>query len=354
MDINNLSIDEKIGQRFIVGVNNTNIDIIVDLIKNGYIGGVILYKRNYKNYDDMLKIVKKFKEANKNNKVPLFIAIDQEGGRVNRLPNEIHNLKNIYDVSKKDSSLVADYADIISKILTKSGINMNFAPVLDIYNGSKSKALDKRCFYGNSREISNMAICYIESTKKNGIISVVKHYPGHGATRVDSHFLIPFEFNYREVLNKHIVPFNRLIENGADAMMVGHMCIRKLTGFLPASLSNKFINNHLDNYNGLLISDEVNMLKRHLIYRINFYNKIINSPCDFILIKIKDLSEGYKLINKFKNSIVNDIQYEKILDRHVTRVLDIKKKYNINDNISFDGIDVDEINREIDLLNSKI
>ena len=113
MNIGNLSLNEKIGQRFIMGVNNQNISEIIKLIKKAYLGGVILYKKNYHNCFDMLLVIKKLKEANKDNKIPLFIAIDQEGGKVNRLPNEIHNLKNIYDVSKKDISLVKDYASII-------------------------------------------------------------------------------------------------------------------------------------------------------------------------------------------------------------------------------------------------
>ena len=95
MDIKKLSLEEKIGQKFMFGINSHNIDIIVDLIKRYSIGGVILYKKNYNNYDEMLSVIKRLKEANKENKIPLFIAIDQEGGRVNRMPSEFNNLKNI-------------------------------------------------------------------------------------------------------------------------------------------------------------------------------------------------------------------------------------------------------------------
>ena len=147
MDVNKLSMDEKIGQRFIFGVNSCDIESILTLIKDAHIGGVILYKKNYKNYNDMLEVIKQIKTANKNNTIPLFIAIDQEGGVVNRMSGEVHILKNIYDVSRYDSALVKEYANIIGDMLYKTGINMNFSPVLDIYNGSKSKALSKRCFY---------------------------------------------------------------------------------------------------------------------------------------------------------------------------------------------------------------
>ena len=80
-----LSIKEKIGQRLMFGVNSDNIDLIVDLIRDYAIGGVILYKKNYRDYNDMISVIKRLKEANQENKIPLFIAIDQEGGRVNRM-----------------------------------------------------------------------------------------------------------------------------------------------------------------------------------------------------------------------------------------------------------------------------
>ena len=356
MDIHNLSIDEKIGQRFIFGVNSNNIDYIIELIKNAYIGGVILYKRNYKNYKDMLNVIKKMKKANEKNKIPLFIAIDQEGGRVNRLPDEIHNLKNIYDASKKDYSLVDEHAKIISHILSLSGINMDLAPVVDIYNDSRSKVLDKRCFYGDKEDVTREASKWLNTASNLGIVPVIKHYPGHGATKIDSHFFIPYVFNYRSILNKHMYPFDNLIRNNCDAVMVGHIIVRKLTGLVPATMNSKFISNYLRkrNYNGLIISDEVNMLKRHLLYRFTYLNRILMTPSDIVLIKIKDYSEGYKIINKYKQILVSNKENLQQLDEHVRRIVNVKDKYKINDDTSFNGIDIMKANEEIDLFNSKI
>ena len=82
MKLDTLNIEEKMGQRFIFGVNNSNINDIIKLVKYNYVGGVILYRKNYSSYDSMLKVIKELKLANKNNKVPLFIAIDQEGGEI--------------------------------------------------------------------------------------------------------------------------------------------------------------------------------------------------------------------------------------------------------------------------------
>ena len=350
--LGDLSIDEKIGQRFIFGTNSDNIDCLIELIKNSFIGGVILYKRNYTTYDEMLKVVKKLKEANKDNKVPLFIAIDQEGGKVNRMPEEIHRLKNVYDVSKTDKKLIKDHAEIISKMLYETGINMNFAPVLDIYNGSKSRAIYKRCFYGDYKNVMEAGEKYINVFTDNKVIPVIKHFPGHGASKVDSHRTVPHIFASKGVLNVHMKPFEVAIENGAPAVMVGHLSVGNLTNGLPASISESFIQKYLvkkNNYKGLVLTDEINMLKRSLRYRFVFLDKALRTSNDIILIKIKTSNEGYKVINKYKK-IVNKSD----LDMSVEKILDLKEKYEISDQIDFSGCDIEEINSMIDKINDKV
>ena len=348
------SLDKKIGQRFIFGVNNENVNDIVNLIRNAYIGGVILYKKNYSSYRDMLSVINKMKEANKDNDVPLFIAIDQEGGIVNRLPKEFHLLRNITDVSNVDKWLVKDYSNIISEILNKSGINMNFSPVLDIYNDSKSKALCKRCFASDAHTVERLGEIYIEAHNGNNVVAVAKHFPGHGISSLDSHFFIPYTFNYREVMNKHMLPFYRVTDI-ADAIMVGHIAVRKLTGLLPASMSNKFISNYLRNkFEGLIITDEVNMLKHNPIYRFLYLNMILKTPSDMVLIKIANEAEGYKIVNKYKKMLLKSEEEVKKLDYIYERIRNVKKKYNIDDNIISNGINIDKINKKIDRINSLV
>lgn len=355
MNINTLSFEEKIGQRFIFGVNSDNTDCIIKLIKEYNICGVILYKRNYSSYDEMIKVIKKLKSANKNNKIPLFIAIDQEGGKVNRMPKEIHNIKNIYDISKTSDKLVSDTANIIGKMLKDTGINMNFAPVVDIYNNSNSRALYKRCFYGEYFDVIRNEKIYLSSLKNNNIISVVKHYPGHGASILDSHFFIPYVFDYKGILDKHIIPFDEAIKSGVDAIMVGHLVIRKLTGGIPASISKNFIDEYLKNkFNGLIITDEINMLKRNIFYKFIYLRKALMSSSDVILVKIRDYEDGEMIINKYKNILENNKDYLNLLDYSVNKIIDIKNKYGINDSIDYDGIDIDNINGEIDKINSKV
>lgn len=353
MNIDELSLEEKIGQMFMVGINSNDVSCLYNLIEKNKIGGVILYKNNYSSYDELISIVKKLKKSNRNNKIPLFISIDQEGGRVNRMPKEIINIKNVHDlVSLNDIKLIIKSADIISKMLLKSGINMNFAPVLDIDNNSNSKAFFKRCFSDDRDIVSKYGICYMKQMQDNNVISVVKHFPGHGSSCRDSHFFVPYVKDYQEILNKHIIPFERAIENGCDAIMVGHLVIKKFTKGFPASISKEFINNYLReryNYDGLVITDDIKMGSVNLIYRFVALEKAFISGSDIILFKYNDGDE--KLINKIVDKVKKNYIDIANINKSVDRILKIKKKYKINDNIDFDGCDIEKINKEISKIN---
>lgn len=353
MNLNELSMQEKIGQRFIFGVNSHNIDVIINLIENYYIGGVILYKKNYNNYEEMLSVIKRLKKANSGNKIPLFISIDQEGGRVNRMPSEFDNLKNVYDLSKKDKMLVYKSANVTGKMLSLVGVNMNFAPVMDIYD-NRSKALYKRCFYGETGDVSLVGMNYVKGLKDSGIISVPKHFPGHGVSKMDSHFITPYIYNYKDVLNRHILPFENAIKNGIDAIMVNHLVIRKLTNGLPASISANFIKTYIrekNNFNGVIITDEINMLSRNVFYRLSYMKKALMSGSDIILVRITD--SGVDILNEYMKIINNNRECIKLLDESVERIIRLKDKYNVNDDISYNRCNIDEINNEIKKINER-
>ena len=353
MNINELSLEEKIGQMFMFGVNSKNIDCLYELIKNNKIGGVILYRNNYSTYEEMLDVIKKLKEANKDNKIPLFISIDQEGGRVNRMPKELNNIKNIYDLSSlNDVKIIKKSASITGKRLYESGVNMDFAPVLDIYNNSNSNVLDRRCFSSDVDVVSEYGTIYIKELNKNKVISVVKHFPGHGASSKDSHVFVPYISNSNEILNKHIIPFEHAINNECDAIMVGHMVIKKMTSGLPASISKNFITKYLRekyNYDGLIITDDIRMMAVSMFYRFVSLKSAFTSGSDIILFKYRN--NDVKVINKVINMVNNNVIDIDEVNKSVERILRIKNKYCITDDIDYNGCNVDKINLEIDKIN---
>ena len=136
--------------------------------------------------------------------------------------------------------------------------------------------------------------------------------------------------------------------------MVSHLVIRKLTKGLPASISAKFIKNYLRNkvnYQGIIISDEINMLSHSLLYRFFYEKKAIKSGNDIILVKLKNKKNAIRLIRKFMRVIERDCEQLVMLDDCVKRIINIKEKYNVNDDVDIPGCDVDLINQEIMRIN---
>lgn len=265
MEIKELSIKEKIGQMVMIGLDTNYItDRIKNMIKTYKIGGIILYRKNFSTYTDMMNLIKKLKELNKENKIPLFIAIDQEGGRVNRMPKEIKNLPSANQVATVGGQeLVSKSAKITGEILYKSGFNLNFAPVLDIKRFEDKTAIGDRSFGTNKELVTECGIAAMKALQSNGVISVIKHFPGHGATKQDSHHFLPvITVPMKNIEKEDMFPFEQAIKNGADALLVGHLLIMNVTGIYPASLSRKFITKYLRKkyrYKGLILTDDLKM-----------------------------------------------------------------------------------------------
>ena len=359
MEINELSIEEKIGQMIIIGMDTNYItDRIKIMITEYKIGGIILYRKNFNTYQDMLKMIRELKELNKNNKIPLFIAIDQEGGRVNRMPKEIKNLPSANKVATTGGKeLVYKSSDIIGKVLNKSGINIDFAPVLDIKRFEDKTAIGDRSF-SESKEI--VAECGIESMKalqNNNVISVIKHFPGHGSTKRDSHYFLPIiKDSMKKLETEDLYPFGQAIKNGADALLVGHLLIRKITGFYPASLSKKFINKYIRKkykFNGLIVTDDLKMRAIRFVYGADLaVRKAFEAGNDIIIFRF-NAREEKRVIRRMVRLVKNKKIKESRINRSVIRILKIKEKYNITDLQEIKGINVNEINEQIEEIRQK-
>lgn len=352
--VKDLSIEEKIGQMIIIGMDSNKItNRIENMIKNFKIGGIILYRKNFKDYSDLLKLVRDLKKLNENNKIPLFIAIDQEGGRVNRMPKEILNLPAANKIAKtKDIKLVEESADITGKMLYESGFNLNFAPVLDVKRFDDNHVLGDRCFGDNVKDIEKYGIATMKKLQHNNILSVIKHFPGHGATKMDSHIALPIITKSMKKLEKEDMKvFEKAIKEGADAILVGHLLIRGVTNFLPSSLSRKFIYTYLRKkyrYNGLVVTDDLKMRAIKFIYGpMLAIRKAFEAGNDLVVFRFskdeeeKAISHIIKLVEKGKIK-------EARINRSVNRIIKIKEKYNISDKQKFDGININEFNNRIE------
>lgn len=353
--VENMTLKEKIGQMLMVGMDGNKIDNrIKNLIVNYKISGVILYRKNFKNYDDMINLISELKKINSNNKVPLFIAIDQEGGRVNRMPPEFHNLLSAYKLaSAKNLELIKEAGDITGEMLQKSGYNMNFSPVLDLLKKETSNAIGNRSFGTNARDVSIYGTEMMKQLQKHQIISVIKHFPGMGATKKDSHYRLP---RIRNIDEQDVQPFINAIENGADAMMVGHMIVRNISRIYPASLSQKVIKKIRLKYkfNGVIVTDDLKMRAIRYIYGTKrALKQAIRAGNDLILFRFKKKDE-IEAIDEIFQLVQSGKIKERRIDKSVKRILKLKEKYNIDDNVSIEKCNIEEINNRIDAVNEVV
>lgn len=257
-----LSTKEKIAQLLCVRINTDiskkEIDIIDDLIENYGIGGICFFKGTTEN---QIELTNRWQTKSK---IPLFVSIDGESGvgmrltDVNKFPlattlGAITNDSVVYYVGKE-----------IGKQCRALGIQINFAPVVDVNTNPENPVIGLRSFGENSKNVSKKAIAYFKGMQDMGIIAVAKHFPGHGDTKSDSHFQLPLINSNFHRLNKiELFPFKECIQNDISGIMIGHLSVPALdsTG-VAASISKPMITNLLKSkldFNGLVITDGLDM-----------------------------------------------------------------------------------------------
>ena len=317
-------------------------DEIISLIRDYKIGGIVLYKKNYSDTVSMVNFINSLKKINHDN-IPLFISIDQENGRVNRLPDDINRMPSALKLSGNIEK-INKVNELTSLILKSVGVNMNYAPVLDILHYEDNTAIGDRSYGNNYEDVIKYGIPFMKTLTENEIISVIKHFPGHGLINGDSHFVIP-KITDLNGLKKDIIPFKEAINNGSDAIMVGHLRI-KGCGIKPASMNKKIIKKYLNNYNGLLITDDVMMnVMRYLFGIKRIFKDSINAGMNVIMIKYKPglLNVIKKLYHLYSCGYFNG---EKVKNSY-EKIVNIKKKYNINNDIINNSLNISEINKRI-------
>jgi|TARA_B110000091_G_scaffold213993_1_gene265336 beta-N-acetylhexosaminidase len=291
--MNSNKIKTMIGQMIIIGIRATN-DLDVKRFfqnhKGIYAGGIILYDQNVTTKPwSSHNIInpEQLKELNKSlqsySKTPLFIGIDQEGGNVNRLSSSygFPNFKSWGELGRiNDLKITTEQSFLMAETLSKCGVNLNFAPVLDLMiNKSSFIASEDRCFSDNPEKLIKHAKIFIELHLKNNVISVCKHFPGQGSASGDSHEgLVDVTDTWKK---SELTPYKSLIKaDSIKAIMTSHLIHKKLDNNLPATLSTKVLKDLLRSemgFNGVIISDDPSMdaisknynLKETLLLMIN-------------------------------------------------------------------------------------
>ena len=217
--LESMTLEEKIGQMLIINIDSDTFDEelkkYLDEVKPG---GVILMKPNFTTYEQTRNLVRDLKNSSE---IPFIVSVDQEGGRVQRLQylTDVSPVfvPDMFSLGKmNDSDLAYEVGTVIAEELRTLGINMDFAPVLDIYSNKENKVIGNRSLGDNVNTVSKLALRVAEGLKDNGVIPVFKHFPGHGDTSTDSHVSLPIiNKTYEEAEKLEFVPFKKAIESGA-------------------------------------------------------------------------------------------------------------------------------------------
>lgn len=350
--VKNMTLEEKIGQMVIIGLDGyTMDDNTKKMIEDNRVGGFILFGDNVKSSDQLLDLVNSLKRTNSKNKLPLFISVDQEGGRVSRMPGEFKNLPSNQTIGKvNNEDFSYEIGSILGEEIKALGFNMNYAPVLDINSNPKNPIIGDRSFGTNAELVSKLGVQTMKGIQKSGVIPVVKHFPGHGDTSVDSHIGLPSVDNDMSRLKSfELIPFNNAIKNGADAVMVAHILLNKIDSENPASLSKTIITDILRNelnFQGLVITDDMTMgaiLKNYTISDAAI--KSVNAGTDILLVCHGHDNE-VAVIDALKKAVEDSTISEERIDESVYRILKLKDKYKLTDN-TINSIDVETINNKI-------
>lgn len=264
-----MTLGEQIGQVLMVGFwGDAPSQEIIDLIQRYRVGNIILFSRNIRDTRQVFELTESLQQIAREagEHYPLLIAIDQENGLVQRL-GEAATLfpGNMALGATGSEELACEVALATGRELKVLGINMNLAPVVDVNNNPANPVIGVRSFGEDPQQVAQFGAAMVRGYRVAGVLSCLKHFPGHGDTAVDSHLalpVIPYDLERLEALE--LVPFLKGIEAGADSVMIAHVAFPALTkqDKLPATLSRAMVQGLLRErvgFKGIILSDCLEM-----------------------------------------------------------------------------------------------
>lgn len=256
--LSQMSLEEKIHQLFVFGTYGTEpSDHLIGHVKKG-LGGVIFFARNIQSEEQLKDFTASLRGLEGD--VPLLLSTDEEGGRVQRLEGVSEPVHRAFDVTEETAF---SYGASLGKNLRQFDLNTGYAPVLDIYSNESNTVIGDRALSRTPEGVISYLPEVLRGLESEGVLSVGKHFPGHGDTTEDSHEVLPVVTKSVEELEAlELIPFKRAIELDIDMIMVGHLLVEAMDETYPASFSKAVIGDYLRDtmgYEGVVITDDLTM-----------------------------------------------------------------------------------------------
>lgn len=330
--INKMTIEQKIGQLLFVGFQGKTISSEdIAHLKNINPGGIVFYARNFKDATDVASLISKIKSIFKNQDLPMFFAIDQEGGIVHRIKGESYRPPSQPAIGATNSEKLArEVGQSVGNALKSLGININLAPVLDVPADIFSSPMTLRSYSNDPKTVERLGIAYINGLKDAGLLSTAKHFPGIGRANEDSHHTLPhITWKTQDEKNSDIIPFKGAVKAGVDIIMAGHFIAEPGDEKNPISLSSYWMKDVLRKdmeFDGLIIVDNIEMKPIKDIMPISEASvESFKAGADIIMVSHEKNKQG-EVFNALMDAVKKgNISIDR-LNESLIRIIEAKKR----------------------------
>ncbi len=344
--LKDLSLEQKLGQMLLLGFRGKELkptNPIVAEIEEYHIGGVILFDYDIKlqsgdrNIESPEQVKELTTDLKSHARIPMFVSIDQEGGLVNRLKPEFGfppTLSHKALGERNDLDFSREHGREIARLVKQTGHNMNFAPCVDLGINKENKAIygRERCFSDDPEVVALHASAYVRGHKEEGVLTALKHFPGHGSSKEDTHLGMA---DVTETWQQHeVLPYQRVLDEGlCDMIMTTHIFNRNLDPDYPATLSESILKGMLRDqmgFEGVIISDDLQMKAITAHFGVDDVMKQALTAGVDILAYGNNLDFDPRIASKFvrvaKEMLHDGDITEERIDESVGRILKLKEQ----------------------------
>ena len=334
-----VKLKEKINQLFIFGYRGQDFkedkDFFYIFKKN--LGGIIFFTENIvdkKQFKAQIEEIKKLAF-----KTPMFLSIDEEGGRVERFENLNKNCKNgkkylsARYIAQKGERALKKQTENICKDLKYFSLNMNFAPVLDVDSNPQNPIIGERAYSNDPKSVAKYALLSNEIYNENGIITVGKHFPGHGDTYKDSHIEMPeVDMDFETFEKTHLYPFKKAVEQGIPALMISHVhykCFDEEK--IPASVSKNVLDylTKTLKYRGLIVSDDMSMGAVKGLSQYDTVVTMLKNGVNCFIYRYCN-SDILEMLKKIEQAAKTDETLRMAIETSFSKIMRLKRKFLVN------------------------
>lgn len=335
--LSEMTLREKLYQMFIVTpdmlAGEKYVKNMTPALKEGLetfpVGGMIYMGENVSSAEQIKKMIS---ETAKISEIPMFVSVDQEGGGVARLKENVGFpiFDSMYDYKDEGTDTAYKNAKTIAENLVKLGFNLDFAPVADVWSNKENTVIGKRAYSDDFREAAELVASAVKGFNDGGVICTLKHFPGHGSTYQDSHKEPAYIKKSKQELEKEeLLPFKAGMNAGVDVIMAGHLTVWGIDDTQPATVSKAVLTDYLRGelgYDGLIITDALNMGAVAGMYEPGeIAVKAVKAGIDVLLMPVRLRASAAGI----ESAVLNGEISEERINESVRKILEIKLKHGI-------------------------